>query len=184
MQGFFKIYKYITEETYIDVDLCIKDLINFLNNIRMNQSFVFHFEISITFDKDGEIFERMFEENTNIQYFANEYEHDNNNKMLKHLIKTHIVDLFENNVNAGESGLVAMGITQLFLHLHPNIISNIMVHNQLIGSNVFGKKFVALPKIFEATKSIINIKNSDSKCFYWSLVASMVDGNEMELKDL
>ncbi len=33
--------------------------------------------------------------------------------------------------------------------------------------NEKGMKYVRLPKIIEKTNSIINIKNSDKKCFLW-----------------
>lgn len=59
--------------------------------------------------------------------------------------------------------------------MHHNLIGNINLHKNneelkkkvILDVNMKGMKYVKLPKILEQSKTIVNIKNTDKKCFLW-----------------
>lgn len=74
------------------------------------------------------------------------------------------------------------GIDEILIHIHPNILVDTILSDKIVDSfkDYKGKRFVRLPLIIEKTKTIINIKNNDNKCFFWSLVAHYFHVNKIK----
>jgi hypothetical protein len=93
---------------------------------------------------------------------------------LKEFYKKLIGEIKESNFSSNSdnvSGLIETGILELFIHIHPNLLTNIRLHTEeeIVSNldNKAGGRYIKLPKAIEKTNSIINIKNNDKKCFFW-----------------
>jgi hypothetical protein len=182
INGFFRIYKYIGE-----INDLYENIVYFMTNIKENQSFIIDFELGINYrtsgdennykefllnvrDKNG----KRILEPQGFQFFSKKtFNNEEKNDMFEQYKKiiNDLVDksYYDNNL---PSSPTMLGLLDFYIHIHPNIITNIISNEPRQYGNkelkiYKGSKFVVLPKIIEYTNSIVNVRNKDKKCFLW-----------------
>ena len=163
---FFQIYQLdvpVNRVVGISKNTIIDNTIDFLNGFRDTRNYSITFECTAVFENMFAVTFNQTRKNQPSSYISNSIDRTSFDKLLV-LLGLFIDGVMENY--DGESNVVFIKITSFRIIIYERSIIRGGRLQKLKGGT-----YVQLPNEIESLDCVINVKNSDTKCFMWSILA-------------
>ena len=162
---FFLQFQYALNFSSLDDVLLLTQITKTLEYLSFGRSLVVSFFVSVVYEKGSgdKVKEHQIQfESGKFQFSAGQ---SFERQMFEELAYLKL-KIFEDNVH--ESGLTLLRYENFQIYLNP---SEFVPPAGVVEENV-GASYVELPKKYKRKHCFVNIKNTDNKCFLWSILAS------------